>query len=271
MKNIYQTVNAVMADIGAIGKDKVNQQQRFNYRGVDDVMNALNPAFIRHGLFLVPEVLDQAREERQTAKGGSLIYSVCRVKYTFYAEDGSSISTIVIGEGMDSGDKASNKALSAAFKYACFQVFCIATEELKDPDSETPEPSRAGSTAHTAQSQPQRQIQPQQSQNQHRSQQGQGQARQEPLGSNYVNTVLKELERTGTSKERLLKYYNITDLSHLTIQQYRDAMIQLKNGPTVAAAANPLSDSDVDMDDAVLPWNDIPQRELRRERRYGTR
>ena len=60
------------------------------------------------------------------------------MKYTFYAEDGSSVSAVVQGEGMDSADKSSNKAMSVAFKYACFQVLCIPTEEMKDPDAETP-------------------------------------------------------------------------------------------------------------------------------------
>ena len=58
------------------------------------------------------------------------------IRDSFHAEDGSSIEAVVIGEGMDSGDKASNKALAVAFKYACFQVFCIPTEEMKDPDAE---------------------------------------------------------------------------------------------------------------------------------------
>ena len=66
-----------------------------------------------------------------------------KVRYTFYAEDGTSVSAVVIGEGMDSGDKASNKAMAIAMKYAFFQVFCIPTEEMKDPDAETPEPSRS--------------------------------------------------------------------------------------------------------------------------------
>ena len=69
-----------------------------------------------------------------------LIYSICRIKYTFYAEDGSFIEAVTVGEGMDSGDKATNKAMAIAFKYACFQVFCIPTEEMKDPDEETPDP-----------------------------------------------------------------------------------------------------------------------------------
>ena len=136
MMNIYQSIAAVMTDIGAVGKNSKNQQQGFMFRGIDAVMNALSPALIKNKVFVVPEIIDQTREERQSSRGGNLIYSICKVKYTFYAEDGSNICAVVIGEGMDSGDKATNKALSIAFKYACFQVFCIPTEEMQDPDAE---------------------------------------------------------------------------------------------------------------------------------------
>ena len=135
-KNIYETISAVMSEVGAIGKNSKNEQQKFMFRGIDAVMNALAPALQKNKLFIVPEVLDQTREERISSNGNAIIYSICRVKYTFYAEDGSSISATVIGEGMDSGDKATNKAMSIAFKYACFQVFCIPTEEMVDPDAE---------------------------------------------------------------------------------------------------------------------------------------
>lgn len=135
---IYTAINGIMEEIGAIGKTSKNQQQGFMYRGIDAVMNALQPALVKYKVFVVPEILEQKREERVTGKGGNLIYSVLKIKYTFYAEDGSSVSATVIGEGMDSGDKASNKAMSVAFKYACFQVLCIPTEEMKDPDAETP-------------------------------------------------------------------------------------------------------------------------------------
>ncbi len=141
-KKIYSAICSVMNEIGAIGKNKKNQQQGFAYRGIDDVMNALQPLLSKHKVFVTPEIMEQRREERQTAKGGNLIYSICTVKYTFYTTDGSSVSAIVIGEGMDSGDKATNKAMSIAYKYACFQVFCIPTEEMKDPDEETPEESK---------------------------------------------------------------------------------------------------------------------------------
>ena len=139
MAEIYQAIIGVMSDIGVIGKEKKNAQQGFKYRGVEDVMNALQPVMVQHGLFVVPEIIDQKREERQTNRGGNLIYSVCTVRYTFYAKDGSSVQCVVVGEGMDSGDKATNKAMSIAFKYACFQVFCIPTEEMKDPDAEVHE------------------------------------------------------------------------------------------------------------------------------------
>lgn len=140
--NIFESITAIMQEIPAIGKEKKNQQQGFKYRGIDDVMNVLQPILSKHKVFVVPEVIDQSREERVTNKGGTILYSMLKIRYTFYAEDGTSVSAVVIGEGMDSGDKASNKAMAIAMKYALFQVFCIPTEEMKDPDAETPEPSR---------------------------------------------------------------------------------------------------------------------------------
>lgn len=138
--SIYEAISRCMEEIGSVGKDAVNKQQGFKYRGIDAVMNAINPALVKNHVFIVPEVLDQQRQERTTNKGAVLIYSICRIKYTFYAEDGSFIEAVTVGEGMDSGDKATNKAMAIAFKYACFQVFCIPTEEMKDPDEETPDP-----------------------------------------------------------------------------------------------------------------------------------
>ena len=141
--NIYESIAKCMEEIGAVGKDDVNKQQGFKYRGIDAVMNAINPALVKNRVFIVPEVLEQQRQERTTKNGAALIYSICRIKYTFFAEDGSHIEAITVGEGMDSGDKATNKAMAIAFKYACFQVFCIPTEEMKDPDEETPDPVKA--------------------------------------------------------------------------------------------------------------------------------
>lgn len=141
MMNIYQSITKIMEEVPSVGKTQKNKTQGFMYRGIDDVMNALQPLLAKNKVFIVPEILEQMREERTSYKGGNLIYSICKIKYKFYAEDGSSIEAITIGEGMDSGDKATNKAMAIAMKYALFQVFCIPTDEMKDPDSETTEPS----------------------------------------------------------------------------------------------------------------------------------
>lgn len=134
---IYAAISAAMADISAIGKDKYNKQQGFKFRGIDDVMNALKPILTKNKIFTVPQVLEQTREIKVTAKGGELLYSLLKIAFRFYATDGSFIEAVTLGEGMDSGDKASNKAMAIAYKYALFQVFCIPTEEMTDPDGES--------------------------------------------------------------------------------------------------------------------------------------
>ena len=138
---IYKAIIGVMAEINAIGKDRKNQQQGFAYRGIDDVMNELHAALTKNKVFVVPEVLNEERSTGKTRSGGDLFYTRLKIRFTFYTDDGSSVSAVVIGEAMDSGDKASNKALSVGLKYAMLQVFCIPTEEMKDFDAETPEES----------------------------------------------------------------------------------------------------------------------------------
>lgn len=144
-KKIFSAIPAIMGEIGHIGKERRNSQQGFMFRGVDQVMNTMKPLLSKHGVFVVPEVLSTQREERATKSGGNLIYTVHTVRFHFYASDGSVVTATVVGEGMDSADKSSNKAMAVAFKYACFQVFCIPTEEMAkdDPDYGSPEESRS--------------------------------------------------------------------------------------------------------------------------------
>lgn len=130
-KNIYESIAAIMQELDAIGKTRKNQQQGYSFRGIDDVYNAIHPLLARHGVFIVPTVLDAQKQERQSNKGAALLYVCLKVEYTFYAPDGSFVKAVVYGEGMDSGDKASYKALSGCHKYALLQTFCIPTEEAK--------------------------------------------------------------------------------------------------------------------------------------------
>ena len=139
---IYAAICGVMKDVGAVSKDDVNSFDKYKFRGIDAVMNALSPAMIKNSVFVTPEVIETTREERQSAKDNrTMIYTTVKVKYTFYTTDGSSVQAVVVGEAMDRSDKSTNKAMSAAYKYACFQTFCIPTEEMQDADKESPDPA----------------------------------------------------------------------------------------------------------------------------------
>ena len=147
---IFKKIIEVMADINAIGKDRRNQQQGFQFRGIDDVMNELHGSLAKCGVFVLPTVLEETRTTGKTKNGGDMFYTRLKINFGFYAEDGSHVDAVVIGEAMDTGDKASNKALSIGLKYAMLQVFCIPTEDEKDPDAVSPQPA-----AGTMQQQPQ--------------------------------------------------------------------------------------------------------------------
>lgn len=134
--NIFESITAIQAAVEFIGKDKKVENGNYKYRGVDQVLNTLHPLFAKYKVFAVPDVLEcMTRETRETAKGSKVLYQVLKVKYHFYAEDGTSVTATVVGEAMDSGDKVSNKCMSVAYKYACFQILSIPTEETtQDPD-----------------------------------------------------------------------------------------------------------------------------------------
>lgn len=139
---VYGAISAVMEEMAkdGISKDRRNQQQGYNFRGIDDVFNALCGVMAKNKLIMLPFVQDMVREERTTAKGGLLIYTILTVDFTIVSgEDGSQCIARMKGEAMDSGDKSCNKAQSAALKYAALQVFMIPTEGDNDADGTTHE------------------------------------------------------------------------------------------------------------------------------------
>lgn len=133
---IYSAMVAVMRELPAVPKADFNQQQNFNYRGIDSIYNVLCAVAAKHGVFTTSEILEEQREERVTRNGGVLLYARLKIRYTFWAVDGSSVCSTVVGEGMDSGDKASNKAMAAAHKYALLQAYLVATEDSVDADGD---------------------------------------------------------------------------------------------------------------------------------------
>jgi len=143
---VYEKIAAVTAELSKIGisKDSKNQSQGYAFRGIDQVYGALSPLLSKHGLCILPRVTDRQVIERQNRQGTALFYVTLTVEFDFVAaEDGSKHTVITVGEAMDSGDKASNKAMSAAYKYAAFQAFCIPTEGDNDADSQTHEVAAA--------------------------------------------------------------------------------------------------------------------------------
>jgi hypothetical protein len=139
METIYQTIIKVMRDIEAIEKSRKNQAQGYVFRGIDDAYNSLHSIFAKHGLFTITRVVSERTEEKTSAKGGILIYRILQIEFDFINETGEKLTCSVIGEGLDSGDKATNKALAVAHKYALMQTFLIPTEELKDPENDSHE------------------------------------------------------------------------------------------------------------------------------------
>ena len=136
---VYKAINAVQAALAVVGitKNQRNTQGAgYNFRGIDDVQNALAPLLARHKLVILPRVIGRTCEERLSKSGGNLFYTTVEVEYDFVsAEDGSKHTIKMYGEAMDSGDKSTNKAMSAAYKYAAIQAFCIPVEG--DPDHES--------------------------------------------------------------------------------------------------------------------------------------
>lgn len=133
---IYRLLARAMAIVGAVGKEHKNLQQGYQFRGLDDVVAAVQPVFAELGIVLTPRVLEREREEFATAKGSKMFSVRLLVEHTFTAPDGSFVVATTLGESMDSGDKASNKAMSAALKYALTETLLIPTYEVVDRDTE---------------------------------------------------------------------------------------------------------------------------------------
>ena len=143
---IYELIPKVMADIGAIQKNRKNEQQKYNFRGIEDFYFGAHPAFVKHGIFCVPKVTKHEclTFEKQNYEGKSTTWRHVTVEVThqFCAPDGSHVDVVTVGEGLDNSDKATNKAMSGAMKYALIELFCVPTQDIEDSDRNSPEAGR---------------------------------------------------------------------------------------------------------------------------------
>ena len=145
---VQDALNAVMRDVQAVGKHERNNHQGFNFRGIDAVLNAVGPAFREHGVIALPRILSADYQQIEIGAKRTLSGHVrLTVEYTFTGPEGDALSCTVAAESMDSGDKATAKAMSVAYRTALLQVLCLPTDE-PDPDSHTYERAPQESAEH---------------------------------------------------------------------------------------------------------------------------
>lgn len=208
---IYAALAAVMADVGSVGKNKVNKQQGFKFRSIDDVYNALHPALSKNKVVIVPNVLERTSTViGKTVKGADMVKVVCNIEFTFYAQDGSYIKTVIVGEGLDTGDKATSKAMAMAYKYLCFQVFCIPIEGMTDPDAESIEKDPENKTGNKQESEATSKI-----------------------TEAMLKTIKAEQMRTGVVDEAILRTDGIyaKTLRDLTVSEFKIVMDRFSATP----------------------------------------
>ncbi|MCU0297286.1 MAG: ERF family protein [Candidatus Nanopelagicales bacterium] len=140
---IAERLAGIARDLGAVDKGQRNADQKYNFRGIDDLMNALHPLLAKYSVTIAPRYTRLDRFERPTRSGGVMSYVVLQGDYTFTCPGGptdwTSLTVTTIGEASDTSDKATNKAMSAALKYALIQTFTVPTKDMDDADRVTVE------------------------------------------------------------------------------------------------------------------------------------
>ena len=143
---INEKIPAIIGEVKAVGKDHTNEAQKYKFRAIDDVYNALNSVLAKHKVCIIPkyqivhnEVTSELKKNSYGEKMQNTRTVILQGNYKITAEDGSFEEVTTFGEAIDFGDKAFNKAMSQALKYCLFQVFCIPTEEEKDTECKSPE------------------------------------------------------------------------------------------------------------------------------------
>lgn len=217
---VYTAIAAVQGELATVGIAKTRRNQQgsgYNFRGIDDVYAALSPLLAKHNLVVIPRVTERVVVERQSKQGGNLFYVTVHAEFDFVsALDGSIHVAATYGEAMDSGDKATNKAMSAAYKYAAFMTFAIPTEGDNDADNATHEvaPRRVAPKADPTE--------------------------RAPVITDHQITVIRDLlPDAGVSEETLREgYRKVSSLADLTEAEAANAIKRLektilKKRPTV--------------------------------------
>lgn len=225
MAQIHEALVAIMRDIDAIEKNsQTNFGDKYKFRGIDAAMNYLHPILAKHGVFIMPEILNKETSEYISPKGAKQIHTELVMKYTLCAADGSTVTMTMPGEGIDTADKGTGKAMSTAFKYAFFQMFCIPTEgDMKDVESEAPElveqEQGMGKKFDPAQAKRGANYKPAPTD------------KLADLHPDFYNAMIKEMLRTGYGAKSVCKNYGVADMKDMTFEQREAFMAIMSTKP----------------------------------------
>lgn len=134
---VYAAINAVAVELSkhGIAKTHLNEADDYTYRSIDDVLDRLAPLLAEHRLCVLPKVRKRTMIERQDEAQHLLFHVSLKVAFMLTSvDDGSSHVVTAYGEALDASDKATAKAMSAAYKSAMIQTFCIPVSGAEDPD-----------------------------------------------------------------------------------------------------------------------------------------
>jgi hypothetical protein len=191
--NKFQVLTGISSVIAAfaehgIAKSQKNEQQGFAYRGIDDVLNRMAHHLVKANLVIVPNVVNRDVQERLNSRGNPLFYVTLTVEYSIMSTiDGSMVKVTTVGEAMDSGDKATNKALSAAYKYMAFQTFAIPISEDADKTTHTLAPNK-----------------------------------EKTLGPNEIGSIRALCEEAGFDEKRICEIYGVDSLELVPLSATAD-------------------------------------------------
>jgi hypothetical protein len=204
---VYRAIAAVTGDLAkeGISKDRKNQQQGFQYRGIDDVYCALSSLLATHKLCILPRITHRDSEERTSAKGGVLFYNAITAEFDIVsAVDGSRHTVCAYGEAFDSGDKSIGKAMSYAYKAMAFMTFCIPTEGDNDPDAQTHEVKPQGQRQSTSSAE--------------------GTQSADIITPNQAKMLHAKMKATGADSAAFIEHFGIKEIELLPKSKMNDAL-----------------------------------------------
>lgn len=230
---VYKAISKVSLEISknGISKNKQATNQNggimYSFRGIDDVFNALSPLLAKERLVILPRVISRECVERTTRNGGVLFFVTVEVEFDIVSGlDGSRHTVKTYGEAQDSGDKATNKALSAAYKYMSFQVFCIPVIGHDDADNDADTdlaPTAPKNTAPVGRT-------PKPTDNPAAPEEPEG---EKLLSVDQVTEITDKIKESGVDVTRLLNYYGkhyarpFSSISELPAECYQNTIDQI--------------------------------------------